>query len=124
MTPERQRIAIAEACGWKWETREHPAPCWHYGDYYVNAPLFYENRKKEDYLNDLPDYLNDLNAMHAGLEILTDNQKARYVIALCRVLDFNMDEAWNDHDVFEFAQATAAEQLEAFLRTIGKWEED
>ena len=90
MTPEAQRIAIAEACGWKTEYRDAVSS--------VTA---------------LPDYLNDLNAMHDAEKVLTSEQVTSYVYSL-----ESMNERWSTP-----AFATAAQRAEAFLRTIGKWEE-
>ena len=50
VTPEAQRIAIAEACGWKTGYRDPEA--WH----------------------PLPDYLSDLNAMHEAEKVLNEKQ--------------------------------------------------
>ena len=90
MTPEAQRTAIAEACGWKTEYRDAVSS--------VTA---------------LPDYLNDLNAMHEAEKVLTSEQVTSYVYSL-----ESMNEQWSTP-----AFATAFQRAEAFLRTIGKWEE-
>ena len=66
----------------------------------------------------LPDYLNDLNAMHEAEKVLTEkgvNPWWTYVDWI------------NRHNLTPFGQstaahATAAQRAEAFLRTIGKWE--
>jgi hypothetical protein len=101
MKPEAQRIAIAEACGWKWEARiKGSIKVW-------NKPplmVFYDS--------ELPNYLNDLNAMHEAEKVLTSSQEKEYV----NDLDW-MSERWGG-TVF----APAAQRAEAFLRTIGKWE--
>ena len=89
MTPEQQRIAIAEACGWKTGYRDPEA--WH----------------------PLPDYLNDLNAMHEAEGILTNEQIEVYC-------SFLQKPQWG---IWWGIHATAAQRAEAFLRTIGKWEE-
>lgn len=49
MTDEQMRIAIAEACGWKLIQRLQSG--WH-------------GWREQGPLQELPDYLNDLNAMH------------------------------------------------------------
>lgn len=93
MTPETQRIAIAEHCGW----RVHPKDKW------VVIPP--NSPHSVQPLHTLPDYLNDLNAMHAAEEKLINED---YGPLYGECLD------WNWH-------ATAAQRAEAFLRTIGKW---
>lgn len=71
-----------------------------------------------------PDYLLDLNAMHEAEKTFNGNHQriARYQDALIKVIGvtgfgpFGTIENWLLH-------ATAAQRAEAFLRTIGKWEE-
>lgn len=60
------------------------------------------------------DYLNDLNAMHeaeASLFGRNDWSASKYEILLTRMTSY-----WAWH-------ATASQRAEAFLRTIGKWED-
>jgi hypothetical protein len=83
MTPEAQRIAIAEACGltgWQ-EARA------------------------------LPNYLNDLNAMHEAEKYLT-NEAFEVYIGKLRKMFIARDNAHC---------ATAAQRAEAFLRTLNLW---
>ena len=99
MTPEKQRIAIAEACGWKHIKRLQSG--WH--GWIEPGPL-----------EELPDYLNDLNAMHEAEKILTPDQRRKYVFFI-----FNLPSSQCESNTF----ATAAQRAKAFLRTIGKWGE-
>jgi hypothetical protein len=62
-----------------------------------------------------PDYTGDLNAMHEAEETLTFNYWNRYAQWLRELTRSNRR--------FLIAHATAAQRAEAFLRTIGKWEE-
>jgi hypothetical protein len=146
MNKEQQRIAIAEACGWLKYTQftTHPklwgrnpakyhTPIWgltlmtnmtqnectQYG-WHGDGNISIDNR---------PDYLNDLNAMHEAEEVLTEEQLYDYGNELDRVTlpKTRMEmcyvhgpEARMYPDLF---RATAAHRAEAFLRTIGKWEE-
>ena len=87
MTPEEQRVAIAEACGWKTGYRDPEA--WH----------------------PLPDYLNDLNAMHEAEKVLTTAQTT----TMSQYLHRRLGMLWGF--------ATASQRAEAFLYTIGKWKE-
>ena len=100
MTPEVQRIAIAEACGWTSCRIIHGDPM----GYPVNVP---------DQLIVIPNYLNDLNAMHEAEKGLTNEQLEVY----CNILHKP------NHGVYWAIHATASQRAEAFLRTIGKWEE-
>jgi hypothetical protein len=108
MTPEKQRIAIAEACGW---TEIQPSEYAPFGKPYLvgRSP----NKFVENLLN-IPDFCNDLNAMHEAEwlkfgddEIAWGAYKSNVFIGL---------EPWR-----HYLHATAAQRAEAFLRTIGKW---
>ena len=92
MTPEQQRIAIAEACG-----------------------IVYKNpwgsvfKTPKGVFIECPDYCNDLNEMHEAEKILTtkdlwESYKNHMLIFMT-----------------EPVCATAAQRAEAFLRTVGKW---
>lgn len=114
MTPEAQRIKIAEACGWSVEN------CHVRGGKNV---LYKGVVRHSELFNDaleptlmlmrpwLPDYLNDLNAMHEAEKILyaTPNYTP-YRSELAKLGDI--------------VHATAAQRAEAFLRTLGLWRDD
>ncbi len=121
MTPEKQRIAIAEACGWglnyDWE---RPG----IGEWWEKTG---EQPRRS---NDLPDYLNDLNAMHEAEMVLNATQLVAYVKHLAAIHptfcvdvldDRDPDGDWH-YEMSFLITATAAQRAEAFLRTIGKWE--
>ena len=106
MTEEAQRIAIAEACG--------------LGDYNTSM-----NGWHAEYIRQLPDYLNDLNAMAEAEKMLKTQQRYYYLCDLEILLGFNCGCGGWDMDVeslFAMTTATAAQRAEAFLRAIGKWE--
>jgi hypothetical protein len=105
MTPEQQRIAIAEACGWSYRKTEF---CTYWWNDEVNKTL----PPNDDGFRPCPDYLNDLNAMHEAEKVLTIEQQRRYAAELGRSYDGS----------FLHVTATAAQRAEAFLRTIGKME--
>jgi hypothetical protein len=105
MTDGQINKTIAEHCGWEW-TNVNPK-------YGVQDTKFWCNAKEEKivYWDDqLPDYCNDLNAMHEAEELLTSNEW----------------EVWHrivgNWDVI-VARLTSRQRAEAFLKTIGKWEE-
>lgn len=106
MKPEQQRIAIAEACGW---TDCHKSIASVYG--------FPSERKvigippQRITHTEVPDYLNDLNAMHEAEKILNTNQAADY----CELLRPIICGCWR------LVHATAAQRAEAFLRTLNLW---
>ena len=118
MKPEQQRIAIAEICGW---TDIHGGPP--EGAYWRGANPLRPDLLKEE----IPDYLNDLNAMHGAEELLTEDQWNRYIQ---HILDeIHYEEEWptcylNLDAVRQCASATAAQRAEAFLKTLNKWTDD
>ena len=106
MTPEQQRIAIAEACGW---TDFSSAP--HEGAIQYGRRPFSCSDSWE-----LPDYLNDLNAMHEAEKTLDYNQMNRYQnIELSRFV--HTETTW-------ICSATAAQRAKAFLRTLDLWKSE
>jgi len=108
VTPETQRIAIAEACGWK---RSDLRPSWCHPDNWSMA----KNGSYEVWVSQdkLPDYLNDLNAMHEAENTVIKPQRLWYQYCL----------KLNGRSFDESIGATASQRAEAFLRTIGKWKE-
>ena len=104
MTPEAQRIAIAEACGWT-EISD-----WGAGGINGKHPT-------EPWVEVIPDYLNDLNAMHEAVKTLPQKMKPKYFACLCLVVS----AAISVYGYSEATEATAAQRAEAFLRTIDKW---
>ena len=125
MTDEQINAAIAEACGWNVTTSSFGIP-----------PTQTAFSKLHGY-DELPNYCNDLNAMHeAEQELLKDSfQNVLYEIVweiyinnLCQTIHeyhvkHNKDriermipQKWVQH-------ATARQKAEAFLRTIEKWKE-
>ena len=96
MTPEAQRIAIAEACGIVSKDK--------WGSLY---------KTPRGILRDCPDYPTDLNAMHEAEKVLTLPERRKYrktLLGHCEPASIAI-------------HATAAQRAEAFLLTIGKWED-
>jgi hypothetical protein len=91
MNKELQRIKIAEACGWGVFANTRPT--------------------------DLPDYLNDLNAMHEAEKILNQQQARDYAEHLGHSAQ---DGTWAGCHIW---YQSAAQRAEAFLRTLNLWEE-
>lgn len=109
MNPEQMRIKIAEACGivGPWETKITPCGCDGQWDF------FNSNGAR------LPDYPNDLNAMHEAEKIFDLDMQTKYLEILCEIVDIIKSNGW-----WTLCHATAAQRAEAFLKTIGKWEDD
>lgn len=118
MSPERQRVVIAELCGWKFETVPNSA--------YQNAGMFvYHNDIKHGFIfaSDrprvveirlkhfgIPDYLNDLNAAQSAFQKLDGQQKRMciyYVVDLLQRGQFLFD-------------ATAAQWSQGISKTLSK----
>jgi hypothetical protein len=102
MKTETQRAAIAEACGWK---------------FFSPSFAVMDARECDEY-EEAPDYLSDLNAMHMAEAKLTTKQRRQFHTELAYVVGNIHAETW------DLIHATAAQRAEAFLRTLGKWEDD
>jgi hypothetical protein len=110
MNQEKQRIAIAEACGivgpfdnrWIKEYEEEGGDSHGFTGFEKGELVF------------IPDYLHDLNAMHEAENVLMQADL---------IFEYGM-HITTDHHYEHLLRATAAQRAEAFLRTIGKWEED
>ena len=112
MTPEAQRIAIAEACGW---TMFDAGP-----DSFGTHCEAHCNRGQETILQrKLPDYLNDLNAIHQAEQTIPPDSFAVYLETLQRIIQ--SEHRFEIENRFAAFSATAAQRAEAFLKTIGKW---
>ena len=103
MTPEQQRIAIAEACPdvikfefgiWKWKHTNGTWCCCLWGD-----PL------------------SDLNAMHEAGKVLTDEQYLYQFLPYLGAIPIYDSTLVNR----QIVSATAAQRAEAFLRTLNLW---
>jgi hypothetical protein len=150
MSPEKQRIAIAEFCGWRVvHAKDSPATfpepniqskqdrknIEHSGRWH----LLHGNRLIESFkwsnfrgvipnptLNccpsQLPDYLNDLNAIYEAEKLLPDSNN--YIEALHDVcVPGRKNVEWGTTpDYWPMIRATATQRAEALLRTIGQWE--
>ena len=104
MTAEQINIAIAKACGWTDITlRPHDM-----GELPPRLVGFHKETGERKFL---PNYCNDLNAMHEAEETLTLQQLADMRISLTH---FEGSRAFH---------STAHQRAKAFLRAIGKWEE-
>lgn len=125
MTKAQINIAIAEACGWKRvrETAYGPMGCPPGSDLSCTSDDFFRTR-----MCPVPNFHENLDAMHeAESRFISDASSAMtYAMLLLRVRglavvseydELNYDYCWHA------CHATARQRAEAFLRTIGKWEE-
>jgi hypothetical protein len=119
MNPEKQRIAIAGACGWK---------------------LVMDNPLYEPYWEDpkgnmigvscgmrFPNYLNDLNAMHEAEKETDVHYSQKWTTTLCEVMFESTSISVAGATKWDFAllcaRSTAAQRAEAFLKTLNLWTE-
>jgi hypothetical protein len=115
MSPEKQRIATAEACGWVMKTEQVN----HTGGYqWTETREFWVSPTGKR--GELPDYLGDLNAMHEAEEVMTEMQRCDYSNHLYDLARKHQEvtEKWS------YLSMPAAQRAEALLRTIGKWEDE
>ena len=114
MTDEQINGAIAPIHGWDLDPEE--AHEWESRGSWVKSP---RGQMKGRY--EIPNYCTDLNAMHEAEKVLvykpesiigrsTRSEYEKHIAAICG------DFRWG-------LSATARQRAEAFLRTIGKWEE-
>ena len=94
MTNKQINAAIAKVCGWR---KEDGVYMWTADGIDWTSP-------------DLRDYCNDLNSMHEAEKTLKQMVLDEYIAQL-----FDL--------CHEATIATARQRAEAFLRTLGKWEE-
>lgn len=138
MDKEKQRIAIAKVCGknttafrffWKREDDDH----WFESPHYITHENAEGARIKESSWSNtkpveeiesgqnVPNYLNDLNAMHEAEKILDSSHLTAYWHYL-----FDVNRRYQGSilapSVIYMITSTAEQRAEAFLRTIGKWE--
>lgn len=108
---EEKRVKIAEACGWKPFTGDKSR----FHEHLRNEPMWMNDGQTtpegwdQHTLGDLPDYLNDLNAMHEAEKTAVGNKLAgEYDSNLRRIFGAR---SWTWH-------ATAAQRADAFLLTV------
>lgn len=114
MNPNKQNLAIAEACRWTCPNCSQPVRVCTGCDF-------------QDYPDRcIPNYCNDLNAMHEAQKTLTSNQHIDYAREIARSIfdDKTADEftprvSWACISVF--VSTNAAQRAEAFLRTLNLW---
>jgi hypothetical protein len=103
MTNEQINIAIAELCGWTEISHYTQAVDGWYGYEPEDGPH-----------SQVPDFCNDLNAMHEAEKILVGRNNWELCDYVQRL--HTVTNSW-------IAFATSHQRAEAFLKTLGKWEE-
>ena len=108
MTPEKQRIAIAEACGWT----------------HIAFDRGWLKAGDGEIQGVIPNYLNDLNAIFYAEQWLWRKDWTLRAVFVDYLSTVNHVIGYKRQSGLDPLDATAAQRAEAFLRTIGKWEED
>jgi hypothetical protein len=106
VSPDEQRIAIAEACGWFYQSQK------------VRGWYHKWDLKR---ISKLPDYYNSLDAMHEAEKVLTDEQWHKYRDELRTTVlgPVRMVSEWCKADI----HATASQKAKCFLKAICKYKE-
>lgn len=115
MTNDEIDAAVAEACnfvGWQEFQPNKNGPKFRFWDY----PKNWMGPSREPWV---PKFCSDLNAMHEAEKVLTIQQEKNYFVNLEGIVG---DLIWY-RTVGKTYRATARQRAEAFLRTLGKWEE-
>jgi len=115
MNAKRQNDVIALECGWTVGVNV-------YGNQYLKCPKGhkcppYDGDGYEAIYCTPPDYLNDLNAMHEAVELLRIRKGPEW-------FDFQKHLMDICGSLMNCIQANAAIRAEAFLKTLGLWEEE
>lgn len=118
LTQEEKRVRIAEACGWKHVGIRET------GSYGAGSPYGFKPNaaviepRFTGLTAEVPDYFNDLNAMHEVERVLTDKQWDEYESWLRRVCE---GCAYYEGAGKELLHATSAQRAEAFGKTLNLW---
>jgi hypothetical protein len=113
MTEKQINIAIAEVCGWRQSQARHPKSG-------RLVTIWTDGKSDFDHNRKLPNYCKDLNAMRdAEMTLLIEGK--------------NRQQWENSRSEFRWRlrllciepiHASARARAEAFLKTVGKWEEE
>lgn len=108
MNIEQQRIAIAKCLG-------YPNPrMWEFGRCYAG---------ELPHVEEVPDYLNDLNAMHDAERFLAEKDLVKYASIIVEKSRHLLGISnYESREPGQFIiRATAAVRAEAFLKTLNLW---
>ena len=106
MTDDEKRIRIAELCVFK-------------DIFTTNDGVVRGYQPHHSVGKRLPDYLNDLNAMHEAEKVLTVRQWNKYTVNLARVIAEAKSGDRVEVPTNVLLSATARQRADAFLLTLG-----
>lgn len=136
MTDRKINKAIAEHLGWKpivkqWFcSKDGGESGWLFDDHKEKCEEYLKNIKENDWrygstihpsMSLPPKYCEDLNLMHEAEKSLTDKEQKEYAFQLLLLLCDG--SAVDLSETFILLNASAKQRAEAFLKTVGKWEE-
>lgn len=106
LSEEEQKIKVAELCGWMYDGKRVVAT----GRPEENVWIHNESSWHSGWARrfELPNYLNDLNAMHEAEKRLSPEDRGRYEIRLGIIYYYSV---WH---------STAAQRAEAFVLTMDR----
>ncbi len=116
MDKEKQRIAIAEACGIFIKEDEDG-----WFDIWIDGKNTRTGTYFDNCVREIPDYLNDLNVMHKAEEILDGSLSCYDYERFERELTKTMRGSGLKPRLFKLIHATAEQRAEAFLKTLNLW---
>jgi hypothetical protein len=108
MTPKEQTIAMSKACGWI----QSKTSTW--------GQWWYRKKGNRTYHPFPPDYIYDLNLMHAAWLTLPPSEKERFESELYSIV-IGWSAYNNNDDAGWITNATASQRAEAFLKTLDLW---
>ena len=126
MTPAAQRIALSKVHGWK-IVPSGAENEWHLLRPSGSIRTAFRTQGRtptfEDFILDLPDFLNDLNEVREVEGVLMTEQTICYVLTLCDQLE--LPHAFRHHarSYWILIHASAPQRSEAILRTLGLWDD-
>lgn len=122
MKPESQKIAIAEACGF---TRYNPIGLRTGDNREWNPPKDNDGMRILFFAacGDLPDFVNDLHAIHEAEKCLDDSEGLRQCVCYAELLRHVGAKTDGGKSSFGVLHSTSQQRAEAFLKVIGKWED-
>ena|ERR1017187_6323813 len=136
MNERDQIISIAEFCGGDWlynPKAKTPHRIFVLKDTYISHAHDFEIAPMEIpirwdlFIQTLPDYTKDLNAIHKALSFLDSDQKQQLVRNIAVKHDCYKDSddkiPMNTDVLFLVFNSSASEIAEEFLKVVGKWKD-
>lgn len=121
MELQAQRIAIAEALGKKVKVNGHICD----SISVFGTSIWPGTDLGDEHGRMIPHYPTDLNAMQKAIISLgeKDTEFGAHLIEILGITHKQDFDVWRNATVALICRATAEQLAEAFLKTIGKWEE-